>query len=45
MSALPLLAPSVGTDLTGLIWMPIAAVIIPVVLLVVIWVLGSRNAV
>ena len=45
MSSLPLLAPSVGADLTGLVWMPIAAVLIPIVLLVVIWVLGSRNAV
>lgn len=45
MSVLPLLAPSVGHDLTGLIWMPVASVILPIVLLVLIWVLGSRNAV
>ena len=45
MSVFPLLAPSVGHDLTGLIWMPIAAVILPIVVLLVIWVLGSRNAV
>ena len=45
MSALPLLAPSVGHDLTGLVWMPIAAILIPIVVLIVIWVLGSRNAV
>ena len=45
MSVLPLLAPTTGTDLTGLVWMPIAAVIVPIVVLIVIWVLGSRNAV
>ena len=40
-----LLAPSVGTDLTGLIWMPIASIVAPILFLVVIWLLGSRNTV
>ena len=39
------LAPSVGTDLTGVVWMPIVSVILPIVFLVVIWLLGSRNTV
>ena len=45
MSMLPLLAPSVGTDLTGLIWMPIASLILPIVFLLAVWYLGSRNTV
>ena len=44
MTAL-LLAPSVGTDLTGLVWMPIASIILPILFLVAIWLLGSRNTV
>ena len=40
-----LMAPSVGTDLTGVVWMPIVSVILPILLLVVIWLLGSRNTV
>jgi uncharacterized membrane protein YhdT len=44
MTAL-LLAPSVGHDLTGLVWMPIAAILLPIVFLIVIWYLGSRNTV
>ncbi|MEL6716064.1 MAG: hypothetical protein AAFP86_19945 [Planctomycetota bacterium] len=30
---------------TGLEWMPIASVLVPLVFLAVIWVLGSRNTV
>ena len=40
-----LLAPSVGTDLTGIIWMPIASFIVPILFLIVVWLLGSRNTV
>lgn len=45
MIALLLLAPSVGHDLTGLAWMPVAALILPILFLMLIWFLGSRNTV
>lgn len=44
MTAL-LLAPSVGHDLTGLVWMPIAAILLPILFLIVVWFLGSRHTV
>ena len=44
MTAL-LLAPQVSTDLTGLVWMPIVAILLPILFLIVIWLLGSRNTV
>lgn len=45
MTALLLLAPSVGHDLTGVIWMPIASIILPILVLIAIWFFGSRNTV
>jgi hypothetical protein len=39
------LAPTPEGFGTGLEWMPIASVIVPLVLLAVIWFLGSRNTV
>ncbi|MEO0557801.1 MAG: hypothetical protein AAF170_06415 [Bacteroidota bacterium] len=44
MTAL-VLAPSVGHDLTGLVWMPIASILLPILFLIVIWLLGSRRTV
>ena len=42
---LALLAPTPEGYGVGLEWMPIASFIIPLVFLVVVWWLGSRNAV
>ena len=44
MTAL-LLAPTPAGYGVGLEWMPVASILIPFVLLIVIWYLGSRNAV
>lgn len=44
MTAL-LLAPALEGYGVGLEWMPIASILIPFVLLIVIWYFGSRNAV
>ncbi len=40
-----LLAPTPEGYGTGLEWMPIASFLVPLVVLTVIWFLGSRNAV
>ena len=40
-----LLAPPATSPGVGLEWMPIASLVVPAVLLVAIWLYGSRNAV
>ncbi|MFN3596408.1 MAG: hypothetical protein ACK41D_03955 [Rubricoccaceae bacterium] len=43
--ALQIADPPLTDHVTNLRWLPIASVIVPVILLVVIWIVGSRRAV